>query len=52
MPQMSPMNWLMLFLFFSMMLIMFNIMNYYLINPLSMKYSIKNFKMNSLNWKW
>nr|UFZ13945.1 ATP synthase F0 subunit 8 [Taeniochauliodes attenuatus] len=52
MPQMSPMNWLLLFMFFSMMLMLFNIMNYYLINPLPMKHYIKNSKMNSLNWKW
>nr|UFZ13401.1 ATP synthase F0 subunit 8 [Neohermes filicornis] len=52
MPQMSPINWLILFMFFSMMLIIFNIMNYFLINPEIPNNSYKNIKINSLNWKW
>nr|ALO70993.1 ATP synthase F0 subunit 8 [Pselaphinae sp. 3 EF-2015] len=51
MPQMSPMNWILLYLFFSFIFIMFNFLNYYY-----MIYNIKfnkNYKiMNKLNWKW
>nr|YP_009995288.1 ATP synthase F0 subunit 8 [Gymnochthebius lividus]QNP09691.1 ATP synthase F0 subunit 8 [Gymnochthebius lividus] len=52
MPQMAPMNWLVLFLLFSMIFIIFNSMNYF-----SFKYSSLNFKnlkslTNKLYWKW
>nr|AML26236.1 ATP synthase F0 subunit 8 [Scydmaeninae sp. BMNH 1274313] len=49
-PQMSPMNWFILFMYFSILFTYFMIMNYYL-----MKFSIKNNKMiksNLINWKW
>nr|UFZ13063.1 ATP synthase F0 subunit 8 [Protohermes niger] len=52
MPQMAPINWLFLFLLFSFILILFNIMNYYIMIPNSPETSSKSFKMNSLNWKW
>nr|AXS66505.1 ATP synthase F0 subunit 8 [Tenebrionoidea sp. 8 KM-2017] len=51
MPQMSPLNWLMLMLFFITIFLFFNILNYYLIlykNNFSS--SIK--KIKNLNWKW
>nr|AMW68076.1 ATP synthase F0 subunit 8 [Podallea sp. YW-2016] len=52
MPQMSPLNWWLLFINFIILLITFNIMNYYIILYTSpLKQSFK-FKMNSLNWKW
>nr|QNP10100.1 ATP synthase F0 subunit 8 [Tympanogaster modulatrix] len=51
MPQMAPMNWLMLFLYFTLIFMIFNSMNYF-----SFKYKIlsKNFfkKNNFINWKW
>nr|ARH54237.1 ATP synthase F0 subunit 8 [Cteniopus sp. AH-2016] len=51
MPQMAPLSWLTLMIFFSMILIMFNIVNYY-----SMIYIIKQKKMSikktEKNWKW
>nr|QXG82675.1 ATP synthase F0 subunit 8 [Alleculinae sp. BMNH 1042437] len=51
MPQMAPLNWLTLMITFSMILIMFNVINYF-----SMKYPIKstkyNLKMTIKNWKW
>nr|AND96735.1 ATP synthase F0 subunit 8 [Onthophagus nitidior] len=51
MPQMAPINWLMLLIYFSMIFMIFNIMNYYLFN-----YNIKSFSFkknkNNLNWKW
>nr|UFZ13089.1 ATP synthase F0 subunit 8 [Protohermes sinuolatus] len=52
MPQMAPINWLLLFIMFSITLILFNILNYYIIMPNSPETSSKNFKLNSLNWKW
>nr|YP_009727747.1 ATP synthase F0 subunit 8 [Rhinoestrus usbekistanicus]QHX99790.1 ATP synthase F0 subunit 8 [Rhinoestrus usbekistanicus] len=53
MPQMSPMNWLNLFFIFTIIFIMFSIMNYYMFFP-SMPKSImtKKYKMTSMNWKW
>nr|WKU84074.1 ATP synthase F0 subunit 8 [Paramixogaster sp.] len=51
MPQMAPMNWLFLFLMFSLTFIMFNIINYF--NYFPTYYSSKKMKINkSLNWKW
>nr|UFZ13076.1 ATP synthase F0 subunit 8 [Protohermes similis] len=52
MPQMAPINWLLLFILFSIILILFNIMNYYITMPNSPETSSKSFKLNSLNWKW
>nr|AND96370.1 ATP synthase F0 subunit 8 [Bubas bison] len=51
MPQMAPMNWLMLFFYFSMIFMIFNVKNYYAFNY-SIKFS-KFLKKNSyINWKW
>nr|ASY98212.1 ATP synthase F0 subunit 8 [Pseudovates chlorophaea] len=52
MPQMMPMNWLMFLLFFFIMLILFNIMNYY--TPFKKMSHMYMFKMTNktLNWKW
>nr|YP_010946469.1 ATP synthase F0 subunit 8 [Chorisoserrata biceps]WGO57187.1 ATP synthase F0 subunit 8 [Chorisoserrata biceps] len=51
MPQMMPMNWLLLFLFFLMIFIMFNIIIYFnkMMNP-----NLNNIflKHKSLKWKW
>nr|AML25773.1 ATP synthase F0 subunit 8 [Hydrophilidae sp. BMNH 1274306] len=52
MPQMAPINWLILFIMFIMIFILFNSMNYF-----SFKYPTKTFlshKMNKniFNWKW
>nr|YP_009492420.1 ATP synthase F0 subunit 8 [Dorysthenes paradoxus]AWI69837.1 ATP synthase F0 subunit 8 [Dorysthenes paradoxus] len=51
MPQMSPLNWLSLFMFFIAMFIVFNSMNYF-----SFTYPVKKLdtkKMKSkFNWKW
>nr|YP_010713095.1 ATP synthase F0 subunit 8 [Meromyza saltatrix]WDA93961.1 ATP synthase F0 subunit 8 [Meromyza saltatrix] len=53
MPQMAPINWLFLFLMFSMIFLLFNMMNYYSIIPSSPKLNLlKMMKTNSLNWKW
>nr|YP_010240636.1 ATP synthase F0 subunit 8 [Aleochara postica]QTG39873.1 ATP synthase F0 subunit 8 [Aleochara postica] len=51
MPQMAPLNWLFLFLMFTITFMIFNSMNYF-----SMMYSfkIKKFLKSKklLNWKW
>nr|YP_010827576.1 ATP synthase F0 subunit 8 [Galinthias amoena]WFD61172.1 ATP synthase F0 subunit 8 [Galinthias amoena] len=52
MPQMMPLNWLMLFSFFSFLLLTFNVMNYYsfFIKSTSL-YSTKVITKNMI-WKW
>uniref|UniRef100_UPI003003701C ATP synthase F0 subunit 8 n=1 Tax=Gonypeta brunneri TaxID=2909294 RepID=UPI003003701C len=53
MPQMMPMNWLFLFSFFSIILIMFNVMNYYSSFKKHPSNKINNyFMMKSIFWKW
>nr|YP_004222192.1 ATP synthase F0 subunit 8 [Apochrysa matsumurae]BAJ61137.1 ATP synthase F0 subunit 8 [Apochrysa matsumurae] len=52
MPQMSPLNWWFLFIYFILLLLIFSILNYYIIMykfPSSQK---KSFSKKSLNWKW
>nr|ASY98624.1 ATP synthase F0 subunit 8 [Rhombodera valida] len=52
MPQMMPLNWLMLFLFFSILLIMFNVMNFYSsFNKISLPTLLKK-TTTTLIWKW
>nr|WDE73844.1 ATP synthase F0 subunit 8 [Lophosia sp.] len=53
MPQMSPINWLSLYIMFSIIFMIFNIMNYYMFYPLMPKLNnlMKN-KSNSFLWKW
>nr|AYW52184.1 ATP synthase F0 subunit 8 [Lamiinae sp. 1 ACP-2013] len=51
MPQMAPLNWLTLFLFFIMMFLFYNIYNYFNFNYSTKK--IKFMKKSLLyNWKW
>nr|YP_010249752.1 ATP synthase F0 subunit 8 [Clinotanypus yani]QTT60883.1 ATP synthase F0 subunit 8 [Clinotanypus yani] len=54
MPQMAPISWLILFIIFSVTLILFNILNYYCVLPKKSTSTEKtsDFKSNSLNWKW
>nr|YP_010371611.1 ATP synthase F0 subunit 8 [Sphegina sp.]UOW81239.1 ATP synthase F0 subunit 8 [Sphegina sp.] len=54
MPQMAPINWLSLFLLFSLIFILFNMMNYFIYLPTTPKSKSLNFKKttNSMNWKW
>nr|ASL05670.1 ATP synthase F0 subunit 8 [Trichoferus campestris]QWB85732.1 ATP synthase F0 subunit 8 [Trichoferus campestris] len=51
MPQMAPLNWLTLFIYFSVIFISFNLMNYY-----SFIYKIKSIKKTPkkllFSWKW
>nr|ASY97979.1 ATP synthase F0 subunit 8 [Taumantis sigiana] len=52
MPQMMPLNWFVLFSFFSILLILFNIINFYSsYNKLPLKIS-KKLMMKSMIWKW
>nr|QEG58683.1 ATP synthase F0 subunit 8 [Oberea yaoshana] len=51
MPQMAPLKWLTLFLFFIMIFILFNIMNYYNLNYLPSQKMMMKIK-SSYNWKW
>nr|AQM40048.1 ATP synthase F0 subunit 8 [Atlanticus sp. ZJZ-2017] len=53
MPQMMPMNWLLLFLMFSSTLILFAIMNYYIFNySTPSPVAVSTLHSKSLNWKW
>nr|UFZ13762.1 ATP synthase F0 subunit 8 [Acanthacorydalis asiatica] len=52
MPQMAPINWLILFFLFSIIMIMFNIMNYFIYSAPLPKSLSTNLKFNSLTWKW
>nr|WKU83776.1 ATP synthase F0 subunit 8 [Aristosyrphus sp.] len=53
MPQMFPMNWLFLFMIFSLTLIMFSIMNYFNYMPyISKKQLNLIFLKKTMNWKW
>nr|AXS66341.1 ATP synthase F0 subunit 8 [Staphylinoidea sp. 6 KM-2017] len=51
MPQMAPMNWLILFIYFTLIFLLFNSMNYFsFIYPQKNSFK-KKIKLN-LNWKW
>nr|YP_010895226.1 ATP synthase F0 subunit 8 [Orthoprosopa grisea]WJW73765.1 ATP synthase F0 subunit 8 [Orthoprosopa grisea] len=53
MPQMAPISWLTLFLLFSVIFMLFNMMNYFIYKPPILKSNIKNkMSINSMNWKW
>nr|AVN67351.1 ATP synthase F0 subunit 8 [Byrsotria rothi] len=51
MPQMMPLSWLSMYLFFILTLMLFSFTNYFsfIVNPLS---SSKMIKIKSLSWKW
>nr|AML26232.1 ATP synthase F0 subunit 8 [Scirtidae sp. BMNH 1274304] len=51
MPQMAPLNWLMLFMYFILLFLMFCIMNYSFINYSPTSSKIKKLIKN-MNWKW
>nr|YP_009738130.1 ATP synthase F0 subunit 8 [Ctenolepisma villosum]QIB71363.1 ATP synthase F0 subunit 8 [Ctenolepisma villosum] len=53
MPQMSPLKWLILFIFFSLSYLLFSSIMYFNIIPTqSTSSSIINIKTPNLNWKW
>nr|ALO77329.1 ATP synthase F0 subunit 8 [Xinidium sp. XIN01] len=51
MPQMAPMNWLLLLFYFMIIFMIFNVKNYY-----SFMYKIKSYsfdkKITNMTWKW
>nr|ALO76568.1 ATP synthase F0 subunit 8 [Melyridae sp. 'Dasytidae' GENSP01] len=51
MPQMSPMNWVLLFIMFSIIFLVINANNYFMLKytPLFTK---KSLMKNKINWKW
>nr|YP_010625187.1 ATP synthase F0 subunit 8 [Atyopsis moluccensis]WBG72626.1 ATP synthase F0 subunit 8 [Atyopsis moluccensis] len=52
MPQMAPLLWLNLFLFFSLIYILFLISNYFLKTPQKNQASSSPATPSKLNWKW
>nr|YP_010946521.1 ATP synthase F0 subunit 8 [Pseudothyrsocera sinensis]WGO57239.1 ATP synthase F0 subunit 8 [Pseudothyrsocera sinensis] len=52
MPQMMPLSWLSLYIFFSLMLLMFAFMNYYSHIPKPNSSEKKNINIKMMNWKW
>nr|YP_010715728.1 ATP synthase F0 subunit 8 [Hermya beelzebul]WDE73955.1 ATP synthase F0 subunit 8 [Hermya beelzebul] len=54
MPQMAPIAWLSLFIMFSIIFMIFNMMNYYSYNTFLPKLNSnkKLMMISSLNWKW
>nr|ARH54889.1 ATP synthase F0 subunit 8 [Bradycellus ruficollis] len=53
MPQMAPMNWLFLYLMFTIIFMLFNFLNYYMFLIKNKNNLTKNNYMNKiLEWKW
>nr|YP_009890094.1 ATP synthase F0 subunit 8 [Polyphaga plancyi]QKK69167.1 ATP synthase F0 subunit 8 [Polyphaga plancyi] len=52
MPQMMPLNWIIMYTMFIMSLMMFNFMNYYSFNPLSSKKNNNYTMIKQKDWKW
>nr|YP_010292405.1 ATP synthase F0 subunit 8 [Gonimbrasia cytherea]ULO26169.1 ATP synthase F0 subunit 8 [Gonimbrasia cytherea] len=54
MPQMMPINWMISFIFFIIIFLIFNIMNYYIfkMNIFTNKKLINNNFKNKFLWKW
>nr|WGO57954.1 ATP synthase F0 subunit 8 [Hemithyrsocera vittata] len=52
MPQMMPLSWLSLYMYFSITLMLFTFMNYYSHIPYPSMSKMTFKKINSINWKW
>nr|YP_009128361.1 ATP synthase F0 subunit 8 [Tribolium confusum]AJP09525.1 ATP synthase F0 subunit 8 [Tribolium confusum] len=53
MPQMAPLNWLLLMIIFIAILVTFNIMNYYTVTYQTLTKPSQNLKLEiKTNWKW
>nr|WKU83852.1 ATP synthase F0 subunit 8 [Ceriana willistoni] len=54
MPQMAPISWLSLFILFTFIYILFNVMNYFIYLPPTPKKSQQLNKIDviPMNWKW
>nr|AOY39801.1 ATP synthase F0 subunit 8 [Phloeotribus sp. BMNH 1047247] len=51
MPQMAPMNWILLIFYFIILMLMFILMNFYSFNYTPKKMKIKT-SFKNLIWKW
>nr|ALO77483.1 ATP synthase F0 subunit 8 [Platydema sp. PLA01] len=51
MPQMAPLNWLSLMIMFILILVLFNVINYYSFNY-SVNKKFTKIKKSQINWKW
>nr|YP_009712008.1 ATP synthase F0 subunit 8 [Gastrophysa polygoni]QGA74018.1 ATP synthase F0 subunit 8 [Gastrophysa polygoni] len=51
MPQMMPLNWMLLLFYFTLIFMIFSIMNYYMFTY-KMKYTKKSNNKLNYNWKW
>nr|YP_010414548.1 ATP synthase F0 subunit 8 [Austrogymnocnemia maculata]URT60714.1 ATP synthase F0 subunit 8 [Austrogymnocnemia maculata] len=52
MPQMSPLSWWLLFIYFILLLAVFSIVNYYIFFYTPQKQDLISLKTKSMNWKW
>nr|ASY97902.1 ATP synthase F0 subunit 8 [Miromantis yunnanensis] len=52
MPQMMPLSWLLLFILFSFLLLLFNILNFYTSNKLPLIKLQTKLMVKTLIWKW
>nr|YP_009491792.1 ATP synthase F0 subunit 8 [Cardiodactylus muiri]AWI49120.1 ATP synthase F0 subunit 8 [Cardiodactylus muiri] len=53
MPQMAPMNWLLLTTIFIMLFILMMVMNYFTFQPIMINNNYqKSFSKKIINWKW
>nr|QGL53129.1 ATP synthase F0 subunit 8 [Leuctra fusca]UPX88671.1 ATP synthase F0 subunit 8 [Leuctra fusca] len=52
MPQMAPISWLTLFILFSMILLIFNFVNYFIFLPNTPELTQKTITQTPFNWKW
>nr|ASN65914.1 ATP synthase F0 subunit 8 [Pseudotetracha mendacia] len=52
MPQMAPMNWILLYLMFSITFLLFNFINYYILMISPPSTEKKNFFLKIMSWKW
>nr|YP_010464291.1 ATP synthase F0 subunit 8 [Exostira schroederi]UUL71668.1 ATP synthase F0 subunit 8 [Exostira schroederi] len=52
MPQMSPLSWLILFIFFTLTLITSNVINYFSALPKPSSKKSTTVKTSTPNWKW
>nr|WRO44718.1 ATP synthase F0 subunit 8 [Cyrebion subrufolineatus] len=52
MPQMAPLSWLNLFIFFIFVFLIFNSLNYFYFNNPSISKSNKMINKMKINWKW
>nr|YP_010554714.1 ATP synthase F0 subunit 8 [Parapsyche elsis]UYO79347.1 ATP synthase F0 subunit 8 [Parapsyche elsis] len=52
MPQIMPLNWLILMLLFSLIFMIVNSIIFFLTSPILPKHLSYNYKFSSISWKW